>query len=230
MATFAGIAVKTDDTLTIPKAFTSFSLLTMLTGPLNTFLKLVPFIAGAVGSCNRVQIYLNSAERKDLRVAQADARQHGDDEHHHIATVAGKSRWQNSAENALDISERGIPRNAFTLLLGPVGCGKSTLLKALLGELSKFRGEMHTSFSGVAFCAQSPWIPNGGMRDIVVGDCAFDGPWYRSVIEACALDEDMRQWSEGDGPTAGSKGRSFSGGQKQRLVRYSTRHVHVRRD
>lgn len=56
MATFAGIAVKTDDTLTISKAFTSFFLLTMLTGPLNTFLKLVPFIAEAVGSCNRVQI------------------------------------------------------------------------------------------------------------------------------------------------------------------------------
>lgn len=128
-----------------------------------------------------------------MRITQADARQHGDAEHHHVTNFAGIFRWPNATENTLDISEWGIPRNAFTLLLGPVGYGKSTLLKALLGELSKFRGEIHTSFSGEAFCAQSPWIPNGNMRDIVVGDCAFDGPWYRSVIEACALDEDMRQ-------------------------------------
>ncbi|KAI8257462.1 ABC transporter [Colletotrichum sp. SAR 10_77] len=135
-----------------------------------------------------------------------------------VASVKGSFSWSDDAKPVIDIESWSIRRRAFTLVLGPVGCGKSTLLKALLGELSSFRGTIRTNFSGATYCGQSAWIPNATMRDIVVGHGAFDESWYRRVIAACALEQDIASWPNGDRTVAGTKGISMSGGQKHRLA------------
>ncbi|KAI8155534.1 ABC transporter [Colletotrichum sp. SAR 10_70] len=135
-----------------------------------------------------------------------------------VASVQGTFSWSDDAKSVIDIESWSIRRRAFTLVLGPVGCGKSTLLKALLGELSSFRGTIRTNFSGATYCGQSAWIPNATMRDIVVGHGAFDESWYRRVIAACALEQDIASWPNGDRTVAGTKGISMSGGQKHRLA------------
>ena len=88
-----------------------------------------------------------------------------------------------------------IVRSQFTIIIGPVASGKSTLLKALLGETPSSKGAVHISTQDFSFCE-----------------------WYDAVIHACALDEDISLFPEGDQAMIGSNGITLSGGQKQRLV------------
>lgn len=135
-----------------------------------------------------------------------------------IASISGKFSWNEDSEPVINISSWDIQRRDFTLVLGPVGCGKSTLLKALLGELSSFKGFIRTAYSAVSYCDQTPWLPNEAVRNIIIGPSHFDEPWYETVTKACALDTDMRTWPNGDATLVGTKGISMSGGQKHRLV------------
>ncbi|KND86897.1 Canalicular multispecific organic anion transporter 2 [Tolypocladium ophioglossoides CBS 100239] len=68
-ATFAGIALRSNSTLTIATVFTSFSIIVLLNGPLAKIVTALPQIAGAVASFQRIQNHLNIEERKDARVA-----------------------------------------------------------------------------------------------------------------------------------------------------------------
>lgn len=137
-----------------------------------------------------------------------------------IAHLHGKFPCLEDTTPIIDIDEWNIPRGMLSMVLGPVGCGKSLLLKALLGELDSFEGMVWiNSSAGIAYCDQSPWIPNDTVRNIILGPCDWDEVWYHKVIKACALEHDISTWPEGENTTAGSQGISMSGGQKQRLVR-----------
>ncbi|WDK08975.1 ABC transporter [Colletotrichum graminicola] len=135
-----------------------------------------------------------------------------------VISVKGTFAWSEDSKPVIDIDNWNIKRGAFTLVLGPVGCGKSTLLKALLGELSSFNGTIHTNLSGIAYCSQTAWIPNDTVRNIIIGFAAFDPSWFQTVIRACALEQDISNWPQGEDTVAGSKGISMSGGQKHRLA------------
>ncbi|KAI3540901.1 ABC transporter [Colletotrichum abscissum] len=135
-----------------------------------------------------------------------------------IASVKGTFSWSDDSKPVIDIDNWNVRRRAFTLVLGPVGCGKSTLLKCLLGELSSFKGTISINFSGVTYCGQTAWIPNDSVRNIITGHAAFDPAWYHKVIKACALEQDIASWPNGDSTVAGTKGISMSGGQKHRLA------------
>ncbi|KAI8314010.1 ABC transporter atnG [Colletotrichum sp. SAR11_59] len=250
LGTFAGIASGSDDVLTISKAFTAISILTLVNQPLAGIIMALPITATAVTSFQRIQDFLNGKERADTRVvAVREKRRPGsfmspetsmrasapiqDIELPEVCTpetcseslpedivafVKGTFSWSDDAKPVIDIESWSIRRRAFTLVLGPVGCGKSTLLKALLGELSSFRGTISTNFSGATYCGQSAWIPNATVRGIVIGHGAFDESWYTRVIAACALEQDIASWPNGDRTVAGTKGISMSGGQKHRLA------------
>ncbi|KXH25809.1 ABC transporter [Colletotrichum simmondsii] len=135
-----------------------------------------------------------------------------------VASVKGTFSWSDDSKPVIDIDDWNIRRRAFTLVLGPVGCGKSTLLKCLLGELSSFKGTISTNFSGVTYCGQTAWIPNDSVRNIITGHAAFDPAWYHTVIKACALEQDIASWPNGENTVAGTRGISMSGGQKHRLA------------
>jgi ATP-binding cassette, subfamily C (CFTR/MRP), member 1 len=142
--------------------------------------------------------------------------------HDFIASLHGKFSWKEDTEPVIDISDWKIRRRALNFVLGPVGCGKSTLLKALLGELSTFDGTIHTNYSGVGYCSQSPWLPNDTVRNVIVGGADLDESWYETVVKACALEQDVQNWPNGDNTAAGTMGISMSGGQKHRIVCLST--------
>ncbi|KXH67726.1 ABC transporter [Colletotrichum salicis] len=135
-----------------------------------------------------------------------------------IASVNGTFSWSDDTKPVIDIDNWNVRRRAFTLVLGPVDCGKSTLLKCILGELSSFKGTISTSFSGITYCGQTAWIPNDSVRNIITGHAAFDPAWYYTIIKACALEQDIFGWPNGDSTVAGTKGISMSGGQKHRLL------------
>jgi ATP-binding cassette, subfamily C (CFTR/MRP), member 1 len=137
----------------------------------------------------------------------------------YIAHLHGKFPCSADTPPIIDIDELNIARGALTMVLGPVGCGKSLLLKAFLGELDSFDGMVWINNTGIAYCDQSPWIPNDTVRNIILGSSDWDAVWYQKVIKACALEQDITTWPDGENTTAGSQGISMSGGQKQRLVR-----------
>lgn len=262
---YAGRAEKTNTFLNLALVFTSYSLISLLNGPLSTLTVTLPVVAGGIAAFQRIQNFLASprqvgkrnltdASAGPLEKQEADKlsdptviREKGTASqgsgsgsasgsgtsstpslhiHQHtldsacIASVSGSFRYapDPSTPPVLDITSFTVPRHKFTLVLGPVGCGKSTLLKALLGELSSWEGTIKTSYSGLAYCDQTPWIPNDSARNVILGGSEFDEYWYRRVMYATALETDFATWPEGDRTGIGSKVVGISGGQKARLV------------
>lgn len=52
----------------------------------------------------------------------------------------------------------------------------------------------------------------------LAGETEIDEEWYRTVIHACGLEEDIAQLSGGDSESVGSRGATLSGGQRQRVA------------
>ena len=121
-----------------------------------------------------------------------------------------------------------IPRAKLTMIVGPVGCGKTVLLKGLLGEIPTLSGTIQLFAEDVSYCDQTPFHMNGTVRDSITTFEGFDERWYNTVVEGCALDEDLQQLPLGDQTRIGSKGIALSGGQCQRLA--LARAAYARRD
>lgn len=243
-------------TLDTAKVFTSLSLFTLLSDPLQSLIMTLVMFMGSVGSFNRIQEFLcikaridsrkisHSTElffktqrgfmKKKLSISSEAADSEGEkslvatpnednyalSEFDAIVVIDGIFGWDNTKKSLLTNINMAIPREKFTVIVGPVGCGKSTMLKALLGEVPLMGGSIHVSSLEVAFCDQTPWHMNGTIQDSIIGVGELEESWYSTVVHACALIEDFRQLSQGDQTTIGSKGISLSGGQSQRIVSF----------
>ncbi|KAH8589326.1 P-loop containing nucleoside triphosphate hydrolase protein [Bisporella sp. PMI_857] len=107
------------------------------------------------------------------------------------------------------------------MIVGIVGTGKSALLKAIIGELKCRVGKIECDSANIAYCAQTPWLPNLTVRQIVCGyqfELTEDKEWYDTVVHACAFGEDIQLLPDRDETMVGSRGVTLSGDQKQRLA------------
>jgi ATP-binding cassette subfamily C (CFTR/MRP) protein 1 len=109
-----------------------------------------------------------------------------------------------------------IGRNELVAVIGSVGAGKSSLLAAMAGDMRKTGGEVILS-ADRAFCPQYAWIQNTSVRENILFGKEMDRAWYKSVIDACALQPDLDMLPNGDMTEIGERGITVSGGQKQRL-------------
>ncbi|KAJ5249016.1 hypothetical protein N7468_000467 [Penicillium chermesinum] len=139
----------------------------------------------------------------------------------------GTFSWEDGKEPVLRDITLTVPRGSFTMLIGPSGCGKSSLLKAILGEIPPSDGKVELPSASVAFCDQTAWHMNGTIKDSIVAMSDYDPRWYATVVQACALEEDLGQFPRGDRSIIGSKGVALSGGQSQRIA--LARAVYARR-
>jgi ATP-binding cassette subfamily C (CFTR/MRP) protein 1 len=257
-AVFSVIARNSNNGVTLDTArvFTSLSLFTLLSDPLQSLIMTLVTFMGAVGSFHRIQEFLCTEARLDSRKGPCDmellfnihggfvkkkvsastetadsegerslvATPHEDyrplSEYDAVIVIDGVFGWDSTKEPLLKDINMAVPREKFTIVVGPVGCGKSTLLKALLGEVPLLGGSIHVSSLEVAFCDQTPWHMNGTIQESIIGVGKLEDTWYSTVLHACALIEDLRQLSRGDQTTIGSKGISLSGGQSQRIVSF----------
>ena len=126
--------------------------------------------------------------------------------------------WNPEKASLLKSIQATILRGKLTMIVGPVASGKTTLLKALLGEVPIMSGTVRASSGDISYCDQSPFHMNGTIQESIVAFSGFDKRWYSSVIDACALTEDLRQIPLGDQTRIGSRGVALSGGQCQRLA------------
>ncbi|CAF1242551.1 unnamed protein product [Adineta steineri] len=115
-----------------------------------------------------------------------------------------------------------IPRGSLVLILGRVGSGKTTLLNSFLGELNKINGliNIHRVLEdGFAYVSQEAWIQQMSFRDNILFGKIYNEQWYKRVISACALENDIKNLGPaGDRTLIGENGVTLSGGQKARLA------------
>ena len=135
-----------------------------------------------------------------------------------------------------------VPEGSLVCVIGSVGCGKSSLLSALLGEMpvtsnndigqKKYENDDDVNVQthektiisplridpSIAYVAQQPWIQNASLRDNITFHSAFDASKYARVVQACALEPDLRLMAAGDATEIGEKGINLSGGQKARVA------------
>ena len=107
--------------------------------------------------------------------------------------------------------------NQLYCVIGKVGSGKSAFLQALAGELAVSKGTIRRSYKTLSYCAQSPWIMNGSVRQNILMGNAFSERWYLEVIKACRLLPDIARFQNGDETIVGDRGVQLSGGQKARI-------------
>jgi ABC-type transport system involved in cytochrome bd biosynthesis fused ATPase/permease subunit len=110
---------------------------------------------------------------------------------------------------------------SFVGVTGPSGCGKTLLVTALLKRIPCISGTCSIPNVPTAYCSQIPWLCNKTIKETVVGHTKFDETWYKRVISACALEQDLETIGGGDESVVGSQGSTLSGGQKQRVVSVS---------
>ena len=219
------------------KTFSSLAIISLLTTPASEFLESLPLVGMATGGLQRIQAFLLSSPHDDRRISdkipEGSANVAIADDSIQLQQLAsGRTnesivvdkisvRPATHAEIALQgISFKAL-RGSLTMVIGVVGSGKSTLLKTLAGELQFEVGSIRVDSKSMAYCAQTPWLQNSTVRQIICGpslETVEDSEWYSTVVHACAVDEDLLQLPNGSETLIGSRGIVLSGGQKQRLV------------
>ncbi|KAF2427512.1 ABC transporter [Tothia fuscella] len=232
------VKIKGSPPLTTSQAFTSLAIISLLTTPAAILLATIPMVAAAYGCVKRIEKFLNSPDFDDQRIMSRPKSSHpfSFDKHNGdiddassidsdgVALSTTNLMFGPSTEKTEKVEKStGDPITfeakigTLSTVLGPVGCGKSTFLRTILNEIKPTSGSVSITSPFVGYCAQTPWLPNGKVRDIIVGPNKFDEAFYRSVLETCALEEDFRNMPEDDLTLIGSRGIVLSGGQKHRL-------------
>ncbi|KAK3903084.1 ABC transporter type 1, transmembrane domain-containing protein [Staphylotrichum tortipilum] len=216
LALFALVAARKGRALNVETAFTTMAILSMVTHPANMVMTIVPRVVAAFAGFERVEAYL-------LRPRLLDERQ--------THPTVGKGAFLAIDMQSVTLGEPRpiltdvnieVAHGSLTIVSGPVGSGKSTLLRAILGEARPAQGHIELSTRRVVYCAQTPWLPTGTIKQAICGmggvDSRGDSGWYRRVVKACCLEHDLDLLPEGDGTQIGSGGLNLSGGQRQRVA------------
>lgn len=244
--TFAAYAVKAylegSESLNTVQAFTSLTLIIMVSFPTTGLLTAVPNAAACIGCFDRIQKFLLAETRSDGRSLLSGPK---------VSVTNGASKLdttQGPAEPVIPLEERpsamirlentnvrpapgaaivlsdvniNIREGTTVMVTGPVGAGKTTLLKAILGELPCDSGAVWARSKRMAYCSQSPWLQSGTIRDAICGagnGKSVDEAWLETVLDSCALTYDLSKFPAGDQTLIGSRGVSLSGGQKHRVA------------
>ncbi|RKL40338.1 Multidrug resistance-associated protein 1 [Fusarium oxysporum] len=247
-ATYVVISQETGNPLSTASAYTSLSLIYLLSSPMSTLIRTIPGMKASLACFDRMQGFLLSDSCKDHRLplsvrdsrAQQEIRNFGPrafsqdrasiellDRSNEPSVVIGQPLmivsdasfgWSKTEAPVLSNISFPIRKSHFTFVIGSVGSGKSTLMKALLGELQPYKGFVYTDARRIAFVDQKPWIQNLTIRQNILGISTYHKDWYDRVVHACGLEQDIAEMPDKDATKAGSGGVSLSGGQNQRLA------------
>ncbi|TGJ82199.1 hypothetical protein E0Z10_g6546 [Xylaria hypoxylon] len=220
-------------------AFTSIATVTLVTTPANIILALFPQFATVYGCATRIQNYLLGPYRDDKRVllerlscvsGLVGNRHTSGNLTSHQSTIDGSPavliedlvlRPAPGVGICLDRINARLDKGSLNVFYGPIGAGKTTLARAILGDITPDSGSISVSGKHIAYCAQKPWLVNAGIKAMVCGladEKEIHDEWYRTVICACGLDQDIEQLSGADFAAVGSRGVTLSGGQRQRVA------------
>src|ERR1700760_845907 len=236
---YTGLSIQGHGVLDSTRLFTTLSIISLLTKPLNGMLQIYPLLMAALASVDRIEEFGLSEDFEDGRftanqptsVAPTEAKSHSSVNLRMEKSLVSNTLLNGDAIVGTNVSfgweDGNIVENAHfrikygqvTVLRGLNGSGKSTLLKVLLGELPLRQGSIHVGTRDIAFCDQIAWLPNMTVQQCILGYNVFNPALYGEVIHACALDEDLSQMEDGDRTKIGNAGAvQVSGGQMHRIA------------
>eukprot|EP01059_Diplonema_ambulator_P001196 TRINITY_DN10951_c0_g1_i1.p1 TRINITY_DN10951_c0_g1~~TRINITY_DN10951_c0_g1_i1.p1 ORF type:complete len:1264 (+),score=461.24 TRINITY_DN10951_c0_g1_i1:38-3829(+) len=191
--------------------FTSVALFNNLRGPLSFLPVLIASFAEAKASIRRLEKYLLLPEiitDKELK----------DPSKANLVVYLKKAsfRWEEEGEVVLHEIDMEVKRGELVMVIGKVGSGKSSLACAILGEVEKVTGTLHTTGT-MGYCQQQAWIVNATVRENILFGSTFFEQEYKNTLHVCALERDMTLLAAGDQTELGEQGINLSGGQKQRI-------------
>ncbi|XP_055109350.1 multidrug resistance-associated protein 1 isoform X2 [Symphalangus syndactylus] len=215
LCTFAVyVTIDKNNILDAQTAFVSLALFNILRFPLNILPMVISSIVQASVSLKRLRIFLSHEELEPDSIERRPVKDGGGT--NSITVRNATFTWAKGDPPTLNGITFSIPEGALVAVVGQVGCGKSSLLSALLAEMDKVEG--HVAIKGsVAYVPQQAWIQNDSLQENILFGCQLEEPYYRSVIQACALLPDLEILPSGDRTEIGEKGVNLSGGQKQRV-------------
>ncbi|KAF2727713.1 P-loop containing nucleoside triphosphate hydrolase protein [Polyplosphaeria fusca] len=220
-------------------AFTALSLFQILRIPLDQLADMVAHVQESKVSVDRIEEYLDEPETD--KYAQLVTQKKDDNGESVIGFEQGTFSWggkdmaDKTAADAFKLMDLDIrfKIGELNVIVGPTGSGKTSLLMALLGEMTKLKGDVYLPggrsredvkpdpetglTESVAYCAQQAWLVNGTIKDNIVFASGWDAKRYQDVIVACSLQRDLEILDNGDQTLVGEKGVTLSGGQKQRI-------------
>ncbi|KAK8174078.1 putative ABC bile acid transporter [Phyllosticta citrichinensis] len=213
-------------------AFTTIGILGQIEGTLAFVPEIIAMGIDSWVSVKRIEEYLNAPEKPSNTIP-------GDEISFKHANIAWPSDSEKNEESfVLRDLDFTFPTGKLSVISGRTGSGKTLLLKAILGEVDVLSGSIvvpqalpvekrydHKANrsnwiipSTIAFVSQQPWIENHTFRDNILFGLPFDETRYNKVIQACALDPDLKLLSDGDNTEIGAQGINLSGGQKWRIT------------
>ncbi|OQR75813.1 multidrug resistance protein-like [Tropilaelaps mercedesae] len=195
------------------KAFVSLTLFHILRFPLSMLPLLISMLVQAAVSVKRMNKFLSS-EELDLYVGRYSSRTSPVT----VSVKKGTFAWSKAERDQPTLRDitMQVSKGKLVAVVGQVGCGKSSLLSAILGDMEKIEGDVEIH-GKLAYVAQQTWIQNATLRENVLFNRPFEAKKYDTIIEACALNADLRILPHGDRTEIGEKGINLSGGQKQRI-------------
>lgn len=208
-------------------AFTSIAIISLVTNPANYCLTILA--QGPVGfaSLDRIRNYLTQPSRDDSRLDTRAPHPDGKDVLLDTAFDLAISidnvtiRPSPTAEPVLEDVNLKVQSGSMIMISGVVGTGKTSLAKAILGDIRPDCGTISVASKRIAYCAQTPWLPNDDIKNIICGPVDkddVDEQWFNEVVFSCGLQQDISILPYGDRTLIGSRGITLSGGQRQRVA------------
>lgn len=213
LASFASyILLDQNNILDANKIFVSLSLFNIIRVPLAILPMLISNLSMFLVAVKRVNKFLESDEIDPTVIKQIE------DDGNVIKIKGGSFKWETKGDLVLDKIDFSVPRRKLVAVVGPVGSGKSSLISAILGDLEKCDGEISIDLNcSMAYVPQEAWILNSSLKNNIMFNKVNNQDRYQRVIEACALEPDLKTLEMGDQSEIGEKGLNLSGGQKQRV-------------
>ena len=135
-----------------------------------------------------------------------------------ILQVTGLTKQQTKREDGFILQdiEFTAQSGSLTVITGPVGSGKSTLLSTISDEPQDSNGTIQYEGT-LVFVPQLAWVFSGTIRENILFGEPYDEARYTTIIDACALKEDIQQFPDCDQTIVGERGEVLSGGQRARV-------------
>nr|POE85288.1 abc transporter c family member 3 [Quercus suber] len=212
-----GVCIVLKIPLTAGTVLSALATFRILQEPIYNLPELISMIAQTKVSVERIQDFIGEEDQKKLI-------------HDHTSNALniaieidiGEYAWETSEEKlrrpTIKILEKmKIMKGYKVAVCGPVGSGKSSLLSSILGEIPRISGGGITVYGRKAYVPQTAWIQTGTIRENVLFGKEMNKAYYEDVLEACALNQDIKIWQDRDLSVVGERGVNLSGGQKQRI-------------
>lgn len=209
------------------KAFVSLSLFNILRFPLSMLPMMIAGLVQSSVSVKRIDKFMNSGE-----LPPSKHRSNVDTSDCAITVKDGSFTWKSGDSESFKLSNINleVQKGSLVAVVGSVGTGKSSLLSSFLGEMHKTGGTV-TVNGTLSYAAQQAWIQNLSVKDNILFHKPFEESRYKTILDGCSLEADLKILPAGDKTEIGEKGINLSGGQKQRVslarVAYSNSEIYL---